>query len=101
MFVGYYVERGTPTNTLPEARIDENWHWHGFYRCLPDPDLRDALNGVMLNLAAQRRTVWLDGSATETAGGQVLPAFDYVLPYLGPATLDQAKALIDTIPPEQ
>jgi hypothetical protein len=101
LFVGYYVERGTPTNTLPEARIDENWHWHGFYRCLLDPVLRDALDGLMLNLPENRRTVWLDGSATDTGGGKVLPPFDHVLPYLGPATLDQAKALIDTIQPEQ
>src|SRR5262245_50922459 len=59
LFVGYYVERGLPPSDpkfrgRPAAdpvfleQMDERWHWHGFYRCLATPDLRDRLNAEIL-----------------------------------------------------
>jgi hypothetical protein len=73
--------------------MDDGWHWHGFMRTLTDDEFRGRLVDLMLALPEARRSLWIS-----TSDGTSAAAAARRLPFMGPETLDQARAMIDAIP---
>ena len=101
LLVGYFVERGVASHSEPSRVMDSQWHWKGFERCLAEPQLRNELNALVLDLPETRRTLWLEGSGLDDAVGRPVPRFEHALPYVGMATLDEAMSIVDASHPDQ
>lgn len=60
LYVGYYIERGLSSHDSSlDYVLTENWHWHGFMKCLENQKSRLTLASLILNLSSERRCFWI------------------------------------------
>mgnify|MGYP000868955437 CR=1 FL=1 len=84
LFAGYYIEKGLANHEKKEYVITNEWHWHGFIRCLIEQNLMKIINNLIISLPVDRRCYWIETDELNKS-----------YPYTGEESLNEMFATIN------